>query len=804
MSFDRETVEQKMNALKDKYSLTDSYSQYGKKTGAQAVYQIYEQILKEDDFSEKGLAVFDALGKFESLLESDEAMDKPFETINYKGIYEFDQLSQKYKKLTFDQLELRVGYAISKNENVVTKGNEDFSFDELHDFYAECQKRTNDNFSTYFRQSKSNREIINFSDRYGIASVRETMNAFCGVLFAGMGVDYEKIYRKQIDSDTATLVMDKMCDVCDSNDEKAIKWIDETFTKGFARLLNDTDKMAEPEKIGDLKFRYDPMNRYLVSIMAVSATSISSEKPEFVNRINEAGQKLNLRYKDKEFDYKQNFLENSIKTYIFNTNMENNGIGASRVNLDLEVASREFLMHTALVNTELSDSDFYISQLMSTMQYKVPKRLQTWLEDNKEYNKDNALDYLEESIQNGSFPGNVHVDCETKQITTDVDMDKFVSNFYEWEKKNSKELFSKRLTKSMERDFNNSYLKEDELDSILNDDKERNIHEEKITAYVKEKCATISSKSEEFLKKVEKNEQPVTKEDLSTVQNTLGVLKKISANKSVEDKYLNAAKLEKKGYGFPLTDEKTNGELKVSDENQNENNSYKKTIIKPLKEVIKKANDVSNSFDSEVSNKLSGGEFLQEVRDYCAVMDKNTTQRLRQSPLVKNSIECIKSEFSSYLDRFANTSKKDKETNELVGNSDYFKEMYEAIGKVCQYNGEKISSRGEGMDELLQNAVQKIGKYVQERDSFFKFTSKGRTRLNLAKELLDKASFAEDFMSEKSEELRVNHHEANKRAQKEIVSIEEKREAGIGSEQKSRAKENIKSEEKIKPNILGK
>ena len=69
----------KMNALKDKYSLTDSFSKYGKKTGAQAVYQIYEQILKEDDFSEKGLAVFDALGKFESLLESDEAMDKPFD-----------------------------------------------------------------------------------------------------------------------------------------------------------------------------------------------------------------------------------------------------------------------------------------------------------------------------------------------------------------------------------------------------------------------------------------------------------------------------------------------------------------------------------------------------------------------------------------------------------------------------------------------------------------------------------------------------------------------------------------------------
>ena len=95
-----------------------------------------------------------------------------------------------------------------------------------------------------------------------------------------------------------------------------------------------------------------------------------------------------------------------------------------------------------------------------------------------------------------------------------------------------------------------------------------------------------------------------------------------------------------------------------------------------------------------------------------------------------------------------------------------FNKMYESMNAVRKFSGENPSKPGEGFNELLENANRDIENYIKNRDSFIKWTHKGRERLKICKDFIETNKILRDQYAELSKEL-LDEHAVHQRAHSE-------------------------------------
>lgn len=128
--------------------------------------------------------------------------------------------------------------------------------------------------------------------------------------------------------------------------------------------------------------------------------------------------------------------------------------------------------------------------------------------------------------------------------------------------------------------------------------------------------------------------------------------------------------------------------------------------------------------------------FVNKQKEAITELSQSETyKKVYNTPEVPNTNKVIKDKFKDFMEQLEATSEKD-ENGMLKGNTELFTKMYESVKAVAEYKGnDKAMPKGEGLDALLGKAKENIDKYVKERDSFIKFTKKGRDRIDIAKNM---------------------------------------------------------------------
>ena len=138
--------------------------------------------------------------------------------------------------------------------------------------------------------------------------------------------------------------------------------------------------------------------------------------------------------------------------------------------------------------------------------------------------------------------------------------------------------------------------------------------------------------------------------------------------------------------------------------------------------------------------------------------------------------------YGNVLDKLKATSALDKEGNP-IGNTDLFNKMYESIKKVAEFKDNKATSMFDGMSSLMREANANIREYIKERDSFIKFTQKGRDRLDITKSNIEKLECISEKYETLSDSVYKKHNEAIKAIsprEKELLSARKENEKKSG------------------------
>lgn len=535
--------------------------------------------------------------------------------------------------------------------------------------------------------------------------------------------------------------------------EQAVEWANEIFVRGAHKAYKELEERVSFNHRQFPAAFLNPATTMLGIMVMIGSTNYMQNDEEALARIHAMEDRLSLPFKGHDFHVTDAYTDN------YNTFVS---YSPDNYRLFLQCYSQPRLAEFSTVETAKSFirlmADMQTEYTTHTAYYRACQQENGDIENGEEFIKwfnKNGEDpvffaFLNDSLKKPSTLTEMHVNPETGRLVVDVDMEKVKADYAKYVKAHKKEAESDYQINKVEGTLNRA---------IKND-----------TA-----AMTITPKGLEEVYELHKQKPALTNEIYSHYKNRLDEI--VSSLKGIEEKpgMWNKENYDKiKKIGQDLREFTTNtveipkakfrlllsdvGQLTESSEDTME---YKGKFEHVVKDVLSKANDIGKKLPkTEKVEDISKEEVADKVHSLYNITTNMDLKKAENPPKLTNTVEAIKSIYGEALEQLKNTCEFDKETGRPTGNTKYFDSMYDSIEAVAKYNP---GNSGPSLNELLERARIDVCTYRDKRDSFIKWTTKGRVRLDFSKDMADiciQVSDKYDTLTLKATETRAKNSKA--------------------------------------------
>lgn len=808
-----ETLEAQMAAIKKNYGVKNRAPE--KMTYAEYLYYLYEDTYNKLDGDETGKLVaeceemFNSVESYFNAVSADNMMNEKCKPNAYKYVNLFRGLCHSFNDSDYFR-----SVTVPNPQRIATKMSiqTDIQLETLGEkIQTLCNHGPENPVLGKFKSNTGKNPIESIRDvistHFNVnAKTREGAVPFIYCAFLSLENEerkpkytFDAIIKGEVSQDDYNLIYGKIMNLSNSETkEDALRWCDDAFVKGMFRTEKIFDDFVNSEEIKNGK--YVDVNMGVVSsILHIGNTNYFQDN-NFDSRIKASEERLinngyDLSYKGGTFDVAQAFSANEgefssyaseVKTAFLKDVIE---LTDSNSNLFYR-----YISLVAASNCDVLDMAPYAS-----LSGKMELSEETASLMNKQDRFAFSL-FLIDCMKNGKGLQDLYFSPEDDEIKTKSSIDGFIKEFKEFEKTHQEEIGKFCIDKVLEKDEKALEI----TNENINNAKEIN---EKLTKYLYVANAAGANRFETIFNNVNELENKImaaqnfrSQGNLEKLDNILKNLKKYH-EKTGPEKYdylglSKEGKEEKREEVLQFT-EISEAEGKEFDENSNN----KKLNERMGKEFDKKIIDIKNlaslymeeceekvadfklsvskeelaNIDKEIelSVAVSGISELRSNEDYRKVV---------KAPRLEESSKRVSEVYGNVLDKLKATSALDKEGNP-IGNTDLFNKMYESIKKVAEFKDNRATSMFDGMSSLMREANANIREYIKERDSFIKFSQKGRDRLDITKSNIEKLECISEKYETLSDSVYKKHNEAIKAIsprEKELLSARKENEKKSG------------------------
>lgn len=767
----------------------------GKMTYAEFCYFLYkdayDNLMKEEteSFSENKVKSYEGMLKavdaYQNAIAEDKKLSEKGKVNSYKYAPFFHDINKAYKDSDrFKTMVVPDQKKIETKTSIKTK----YDYETLEeDFRILCNfSKSNPLLKNYLDSSLDpvDSKILSISNKINgyfakeMAGFREGAMPF--VYCAFMSLDKEDKTQKYTTKDIVEgnvakedydLVYEKINELGIPEKRKdALEWCDDTFVKGMFRTEKAFDEFVNSGEMKNGKY-FDYDMGLVTSVLTIGNTNYFQDK-DLEGRIKASEERLvkngfDLSYKGGTFDILQAYdaNEGEICSYSAEKKLELYtdlmSFGKdNRFNFQLY----QFLSGASNVDSLSSIVYFNVLGIMSPIDYENP--------DMDRQDRCAFSLFLLDCMENGKGIQDVYYDAEHNEVKSRTSADDFMKEFKEFERTHQREIADFSINSVINKDKNAFEITDADIERA----KTENL---KLTQGLYKVYSEGITRLNKIIESVNVLEDDIAVKKTYPSKENFEKLEKISKalnnlNKSRIDyieKYDFLLKLDDNSdLTFNQVSEEEGKAFFSEPENPEKVENQKDDFDRILINIKREANKGLKKCEAEVAEiKLTVPEEVYNLPDLnvkeaaSMISDAKSNRqytKVNKVPKLQASTERVRDIYDSLLGRLKATSK--TEGDKLVGNTDLFTKMYESIKAVAEYQDDKATDSLHGITALMRNANANIREYIKERDSFIKFTQKGRDRLDITKGCIDKLEMIYEKYEDLSGKLDKNHQKAVK------------------------------------------
>lgn len=783
---------ERMTEVKEKHGVKTQAP--GKMTYAEFCYFLYRDaynnLMEEEteSFSEKKEkryeAMLNAVDEYQKTIAEDNKLMEKGKVNSYKYANLFHNIDEAYA--TSDGYKSMV---VPNQNKIATKTSIKVKYDYkniVKDFRDLCNFSKNNPILKNFLDSSMDpvdSKIVSISNNIngyfaeGKAGFREGALPF--VYCAFMSLENEDkspkystkdISEGKVAKEDYDYVYEKIIELGNEKKRKdALEWCDDTFVKGMYRTEKAFDEFVNSGEMKNGKY-FDFDMGLVSSVLTIGNTNYFQDK-KLNGRIKASEERLikngfDLSYKDGTFDVLQAYNANEGEVYSYSSerkmDLYRDLMSFGKENR-LNFQFYKFLSAASNVDT-LSSNVF-----LNVMDIMMP--------DNYENSNMDRQDrcafslFILDCMENGKGFQDIYYDAEHNEAKSHTTVDDFMKEFKEFERTHQREIADFSIGSVLEEDKSGFKITEADIERAKTENKKLTQGLYKVNLDGIERLDCILEKVNELENDIDAKKTFPSKENFDKLDRIFKALsnhKKQSYNN--KEKFDFLLKLGNEDITFKQVSEEEGKSFFSEPENKKRVESEKKKFDQLLIKIKNLAKEGKNKCEIEVADiKSSVPKEEYDIPDLkvneaatMIVFAKGNSQlkKVNKVPELKASTERVCTIYESLLGRLRATSKIEGE--QLTGNTDLFNKMYDSIKEVAEYKDSKATDKLHGITELMRNANANIREYIKERDSFIKFTQKGRDRLDITKGCIDKLELICERYGDLSEELFKDHQKAVK------------------------------------------
>ena len=698
------------------YSVLNSFQKYledPKNKSSEKQYDFYSEVL-------------DKLDKFADDVIQDKAQNDKFSFSNYKYINVISKISDD------------IGYELPKEfskikytpEVEVEKLTGEYSIRNVIDNQAIATKKVQFSVGNPLlekvytpKQIKEMGEVFSQNLAKEAHSYRE--GAFPLLYACLMAKNYspEKIFNGEVQESDYREFYERAMDIKNpEKKEETLNRFTEDYVRGMRFMASEVERRFEYSKRNENSTLFDPVNLVLGNMFFIAGTNYLQDKEKFVPRVNEACKNLNLDYHNGKFHPGQAY------SFLFTVNASRGNKNAVDILSAIDYAPNVDIDYEKLIAGQLELNIARKSEFSTAMSYTLSsnmllkdfegvEELKGWLKENR---KDPGVKaFLAHNFETGKFFSDISRNSETGKFRVSVDISELKKDYNTFKKEHKDEILTAEVLGAIRGDYKENSLSSGDIKYVADEHKEAEEITENLDRIVQDRFERINETVENLSRDIDSGAVKRNEDTLKWLNKVGKALADYERNPGVAGKYKIVTAFTNEELVPPI------GEKPCKDEREFDSAVYS---VKDL------SGERYSPFVKGEGKLLSKEEAEKQCKRLSVIKEDVVYKRATEFPHTKFSTKVISQVFKRTLDRLKETSELDEE-GKLTGNSELFNEMYKSIEDVVNYKETKASKLGEGLNDLLGKAQEKIDAYIKKRDKFIVWTSKGRERLELAKDI---------------------------------------------------------------------